>query len=45
MVEKSASMVCPYDFEQIQGDIQNGKDSLAVALRDLHACREQFEQN
>ena len=44
LVEKSASLAFPRDVERIQGEIQDGKDALAVALRDLHACREQSEQ-
>ena len=41
LVEKSASFAFPFDHERIQGEIQDGKGALAVALRDLHACREQ----
>ena len=43
LVEKSASLAFPCDLKRIQGEIQDGKDALAVALRDLHACREQSE--
>ena len=43
LVEKSASLVFPCDLERIQDEIQNGHASLAVALRDLHARREQCE--
>ena len=43
LVAKSPSLVCPRDIERIQGEIQDGKYSHAVALRDLYACREQSE--
>ena len=38
--KKSSSLAIPCDLERIQVEIQDGKDALAITLRDLHACRQ-----
>ena len=42
LVEKSSSLAFPRDMARMQGEIQDGKDAVAVALRDLHASEECF---
>lgn len=41
-MEKTASLAFPRDFARAQKRIQDGKDALAVIMRELHECREQL---
>ena len=40
---EDCSFVPPRDLEELRRHIQTGKDAMAVAMRDLHACREQSD--